>query len=258
MAITSSHIKFYLSGGANNTEVNDSLGGAISSTEVADDQLHNLFDKTLGTESTAGDTEYRCIYVKNTHGSLELELAKIWISTNTSSPANVITIARDVIGKDGIAEDVTAGSGTNDENEAPSNSGTTFSNPTSYSGGLSLDGIAVGTAVLTSQAVSSITINDGGSDYGSTAPTISITGGGGSGATATASLTNGKVTSISITSGGSGYTSVPTVTFNHATGGKGLGAGKHYPIWVKRTIAAGQTAVYDVTFILSVQGDTAA
>jgi len=254
MAITSSNIKFYLSGGTNasNTDVNASIGGVITSTEVADDQLHNLFDKTLGTESTAGDIEHRCIYVKNTHGSLELELAKIWISTNTSSPANIITIARDVIGKDGIAETET------DEDNAPTNAGTTFSNPTAYSGGLSLDGLAVGTAVLTSQAVSSITINDGGSDYGSTAPTITFSGGGGSGAAATATLTNGKVSSISITAGGSGYTSVPTVTFTHATGGKGLGAGKHYPIWIKRTIAAGQTAVDDVTFILSVQGDTAA
>jgi len=255
MPITSSNIKFYLSGGAGNTNVNASIGGAIagstSTYEVDDDQLHNLFDKTLGTESTAGDIEHRCIYVKNTHGSLELELAKIWISTNTGTPANVITIARDVIGKNGTAETET------DENNAPTNAGTTFSNPTAYSGGLSLDGLAVGTAVRTGNAVSAITINDGGSDYGS-APTITFSGGGGSGAAATATLTNGKVSSISITAGGSNYTSNPTVTFTHATGGKGLGAGKHYPIWIKRTIAAGQTAVDDVTFILSVQGDTAA
>lgn len=253
MPITSSNIKFYLSGGTNasNSDVNASIGGVLTSTEVADDQLHNLFDKTLGTESTAGDIEYRCIYVKNTHASLELELAKIWISTNTGTPANVITIARDVIGKNGTAETET------DENNAPTNAGTTFSNPTAYSGGLSLDGLAVGTAVRTGNAVSAITINDGGSNYGS-APTITFSGGGGSGAAATATLTSGKVSSISITAGGSNYTSDPTVTFNHATGGKGLGAGKHYPIWIKRTIAAGQTAVDDVTFILSVQGDTAA
>ena len=173
MAITSSNIKFYLSGGTSNTNVNASIGGAISSTEVTDNSLHNLFDKTLGTESTAGDTEYRCIYVKNTHGSLELELAKIWISTNTSSPANVIAIALDGAGKGGTAETET------DENVAPT--GETFSQPTAYSGGLSLDG-----------------------------------------------------------------------------GGTGLGSGVAYPIWIRRTIAAGATAVDNVTFVLSVQGDTAA
>ena len=173
MAITSSNIKFYLSGGTSNTNVNASIGGAISSTEVTDNSLHNLFDKTLGVESTAGDTEYRCIYVKNTHGSLELELAKIWISTNTSSPANVIAIALDGAGKGGTAETET------DENVAPT--GETFSQPTAYSGGLSLDG-----------------------------------------------------------------------------GGTGLGYGVSYPIWIRRTIAAGATAVDNVTFVLSVQGDTAA
>ena len=173
MAITSSNIKFYLSGGTSNSNVNASLGGAISTTEVTDNSLHNLFDKTLGTESTAGDIEYRCIYVKNTHASLELELAKIWISTNTSSPANVIAIALDGAGKGGTAETES------DENVAPT--GETFSNPSAYSSGLSLDG-----------------------------------------------------------------------------GGTGLGAGISYPIWIRRTIAAGATAVDNVTFVLSVQGDTAA
>lgn len=173
MAITASDIKFYLSGGTSNTDVNASIGGAISTTEVVDNSLHNLFDKTLGTESTAGDTEYRCIYIKNTHASLELELAKVWISTNTSSPANVIAIALDGAGKGGTAETET------DENVAPT--GETFTQPSSYSNGLSLDG-----------------------------------------------------------------------------GGTGLGAGVAYPIWIRRTIAAGQVAVDNVTFILSVQGDTAA
>ena len=173
MAITSSNIKFYLSGGTSNANVNASIGGVISTTEVTDNSLHNLFDKTLGTESTAGDIEYRCIYVKNTHGSLELELAKIWISTNTSSPANVIAIALDGAGKGGTAETET------DENVAPT--GESFSQPSAYSGGLSLDG-----------------------------------------------------------------------------GGTGLGYGVSYPIWIRRTIAAGATAVDNVTFVLSVQGDTAA
>ncbi len=173
MAITSSDIKFYLSGGTSNSDVNASLGGAISTTEVTDNQLHNLFDKTIGTESTAGDIEYRCIYVKNTHGSLELELAKIWISTNTSSPSNVIAIALDGNGKGGTAETVA------NENTAPS--GESFTQPSSYSGGLSLDG-----------------------------------------------------------------------------SGTGLGSGVAYPIWIRRTIAAGSTAVDNVTFVLSVQGDTAA
>ena len=173
MAITASNIKFYLSGGSSNSTPNSALGGAISSTEVVDNSLHNLFDKTLGTESTAGDIEYRCIYVKNTHSSLELELSKIWISTNTTTPSSIITIALAGEGQDTTAETIS------NENTAPS--GETFTNPTAYSGGLSLD-----------------------------------------------------------------------------DGGTGLPSGSYHAVWVKRNVAAGQVAVDNVTFILSVQGDTAA
>ncbi len=65
-----------------------------------------------------------------------------------------------------------------------------------------------------------ITVDDGGSGYTS-APTVSFSGGGGSGATATATVSNGVVTAVTITDAGSGYTSAPTVAF---TGGGGTGA----------------------------------
>ena len=42
-------------------------------------------------------------------------------------------------------------------------------------------------------------------------PTVTLTGGGGTGATATAYLGYGKITSIKVTNSGSGYTSAPTV-----------------------------------------------
>ena len=44
------------------------------------------------------------------------------------------------------------------------------------------------------------------------APSVSFSGGGGTGAAGTAVLTNGRVSSITITNAGSGYTSAPTVT----------------------------------------------
>lgn len=53
------------------------------------------------------------------------------------------------------------------------------------------------------------------------APTVSFTGGGGTGAAGTAVIENGRVKSITITNGGSGYTSAPTVAFS---GGGGSGA----------------------------------
>ncbi len=70
---------------------------------------------------------------------------------------------------------------------------------------------ASGTAVITSGFVTSITLIDGGVGYTS-APTVTLTGGGGSGASATASLIDGAVTGFTITSPGFGYTSAPTVS----------------------------------------------
>ena len=67
--------------------------------------------------------------------------------------------------------------------------------------------------------LSSIKVTSGGTGYLGV-PTVSITGGGGSGATATAAISAGKVTAITVTNGGSGYVTTPTVT---VTGGGGTG-----------------------------------
>jgi len=72
------------------------------------------------------------------------------------------------------------------------------------------------------------TINNANSSYTgpTTAPTISITGGGGSGASAVSSVdgTTGAVTGISVATAGSGYTSAPTITIVDILGGLGTGA----------------------------------
>ena len=75
-------------------------------------------------------------------------------------------------------------------------------------------------AANATSSVSTVTISAGGRNYTS-APTVVFSGGGGSGASATAFVTNGAVTSITMTSGGSFYTSAPTISF---TGGGGTGA----------------------------------
>ena len=78
--------------------------------------------------------------------------------------------------------------------------------------------LATATATLTGDAVSAITVTDGGEHYNSALPpSVTISGGGGSGATATATVSAaGIVTGISVTAGGSGYTSAPTVTIDYS------------------------------------------
>jgi hypothetical protein len=72
----------------------------------------------------------------------------------------------------------------------------------------------------TNSRVEKLTVLNPGSGYTS-APTVSITGGGGSGAVATAVTTAGSVVGFVIVNSGSGYTSAPDVSIN---GGGGSGA----------------------------------
>ena len=136
MAIVAGDLKIYLSGGGSNTDPNASLGGVISSTEVVDNTTHNLFDQVSGTESNAGDTEYRGVYLKNTHGSLTLQNTKVYISSNTGSADTTIDIALDGGATNATMETLT------DESTAPS--GETFTAPTTYAGGLSIGSLAAG------------------------------------------------------------------------------------------------------------------
>ena len=70
-----------------------------------------------------------------------------------------------------------------------------------------------GVSLISVGSVGSIAITNPGINYTSV-PNVTITGGGGSNATAVASITTGSggVQSIQVTSGGSGFTSVPTIT----------------------------------------------
>lgn len=128
MPVASSDIKYYLS------TQSGSLGGAITGTEVTPS---TLFDTVSSAESAAGDTEYRCIYVKNTNGTTALTSAKLWIVTD-ANPGN-IEIALAGEGKNGTAETVA------DESTAPV--GESFSNAAtinSKANGLSLGDLSAG------------------------------------------------------------------------------------------------------------------
>ncbi len=85
-------------------------------------------------------------------------------------------------------------------------------------------------AVLTGDAVTGVTVTNGGAYYTS-APTVIFSGGGGAGAAATAAVGVAQVTGVILTNGGSGYTGAPTVVL---TGGGGIGAD------VTATVAPGE------------------
>ena len=67
------------------------------------------------------------------------------------------------------------------------------------------------------EVVSEINVTNQGSGY-TAIPTVTLSGGGGTGATAKAILENEKVVRVEVTDAGSGYTSAPTVSFSGGNG----------------------------------------
>jgi hypothetical protein len=129
MAIDVSEVKKYLSGGASNSIKTDSRGGAISSVEVVDNTLHNLFPEVPGSESLPGIIKYLCIYIKNTDGALTMKNVRFYLSQLSTSTNHEYAIG---LGSAGLnaQEQGPLGSITT----APSS--VTFSSPTTYGSGL--------------------------------------------------------------------------------------------------------------------------
>ena len=136
MPIAASDLIERLSGGASNSDPNAALGGAKSSTAVTDNTTHNLWDVVSSAESSAGDTEYRCIYLHNNHGSLTLQNAKVWISTNTASSSTEIQIGAGTSAINGTEQTIA------NENTAPTS--VTFSLAASEGAAVSLGNIPNG------------------------------------------------------------------------------------------------------------------
>lgn len=67
MSATASDLQFRFSGGASNGDPALSLGGVISNTTIVTPS--DFWDWIDYNESHFGDTEYRCIYLRNTHTS---------------------------------------------------------------------------------------------------------------------------------------------------------------------------------------------
>ena len=131
MPIASTDIKHRLSGGAANANPAASLGGVMSSVEAV-----NYFDVVSSEEATAGSTEYRCIYVHNTHSTLTLYGARIWIHANTPSPSTDISIGLGTSGLNGT-EAVAA-------NELTAPAGVSFTSPSTFATGLVIGDIPPG------------------------------------------------------------------------------------------------------------------
>lgn len=147
MAIQSTDLKYKLSvksGSAGNSTAGTpagSLGKYISTTEVTDATLHNLFDIITGDENAASTVDYRCIFIHNAHASLTLVGPVVWIYSQTANGATA-TIAVDSTAASAIGSSSAQALEVADELTAPT--GPSFTGPTSKGTGLALGDIAAG------------------------------------------------------------------------------------------------------------------
>lgn len=148
MPITSSDIKFRLSttaGSAGNSQAqanpNNSLGKYMSTTDLVDNTLNNLFDNISGDENAASTVDYRCVFVYNTHATLTLQGTKLWVSAQTAGGADA------AIGLDttaASANDSATAQALTIANETTAPAGVTFSAPTTKPTGLDLGDLGPG------------------------------------------------------------------------------------------------------------------
>src|SRR5215510_2193981 len=136
MAIVSTDLKLFHSGGGSNSTIANDIAGDISSVELTDNTLNNLWDDVSGDESSSGDSEFRKIFFKNSHSSLTAQSTVLWIDTNTTSTNDTINIGLDPAGSGAAGADIA--------NESTAPAGVTFSAPSTKGAGLSLGNIATG------------------------------------------------------------------------------------------------------------------
>lgn len=117
------------------TSVTGAFGADDTQVVAIANQTNKLFDNITRAESVAGDTEYRCFYIKNSHASDSMTSVKLWIDIDTPG-ADALSIGLDPVGKNGTATTIAT------EGNAPS--GVTFSEPMTEVSGLDLGTLATG------------------------------------------------------------------------------------------------------------------
>lgn len=131
-----------------------SLGKYLSTTVLADANLHNLFDAVTGAEAAVGSVEYRCLFVLNSHATETLRETSVWIESQTPGGADVM-IGLDPAGVTPKAQAGAQAATIASETAAPT--GVTFSRPQTAGGALLVGDVAAlsGFAVWVQRTVQS-------------------------------------------------------------------------------------------------------
>jgi len=139
-----------------------SLGKYISTTQITDASLNNLFDNISGDENAAATVDYRCIFVHNNHGSLTWQTVVVYLLSEVAGGAN-IAIGVDPAAASAIGSASAQAAQIANELAAPA--GVVFSSPTTLGTGLSIGNLAPGQCraiwVRRTATISTAVSNDG-------------------------------------------------------------------------------------------------
>lgn len=119
------------------TTVSGSLGGNATQGVTIANQTNKLFDDIATSESSVGDTEYRCVYIKNAHSADSMTGMLLWVDVDPTG-ADSLQLGLDPAGAGGTATTVV------DESTAPG--GVVFYSATSELTALSLGTLTFGQA----------------------------------------------------------------------------------------------------------------
>lgn len=132
-------------GAAGNTTANltpgTSLGKYISTTQIVDATLNNLFPDVTGDENATSNVDYQCVFVHNNHATLSLLNPVIYISAEVAGGAST-AIGVDTTAASAVGSATAQALQIANKNTAPA--GVTFSAPTTKATGLALGNIPPG------------------------------------------------------------------------------------------------------------------
>jgi hypothetical protein len=113
----------------------------VTNTIVVSNWDNKLFDDVTKAQALAGDTNYRCIYLKNTHASDTATNVSVWINQDTPG-GDTISIGSDPAG---VGDGSSTGVATTIANEATAPGGVTFSQPLTEVAAINLGTFTTGT-----------------------------------------------------------------------------------------------------------------
>jgi hypothetical protein len=144
MPVTSEDLVAYYSGGASNDDPALSIGGVMSSEEIPDGVLQNLFPNVSFGEATSGIVRYRCFYLANDNDTDDVDDVTLWIEVQTPSATTAVAIGLDDAG---IGDGSSTGVATEPADDVTEPDDVVFTAPANEGAGLVIGTLGAGDVI---------------------------------------------------------------------------------------------------------------